>query len=487
MIVGYAMINNEIFQFHIALLDSEPLIWRRFQVFGDISFDDFHHIIQDVMGWHHSHLYEFKFKKYSIIMPGTETDPLGELNEIYGDELYLYEVLKRAGSKFLYIYDFGDNWEHEILFEKRLPADRQKIYPVCIEGEMACPPEDIGGIWLFYERLGIARGEVEDVDKEWADHLRTFIGNYDPEYFNLDEINNNLNCGPYGYFLLEEVVSDYLDTVDEPFRLCDCLEELKLEKTKENEETVQELLVLSGEVVQEKNIFYPKASLLKDFAIRIQPTDFEIQNGVLIPGHRLLPFLPEGVLSDEVDLLHNNEPLEDIDIFLSEAELDTYFGLLDVDDIPILGGGPDAGGEKKFVLLVFDLASFYKENRFVVGDSIILNVEDFSEHIFSIRCEPIAGMKTHAREIKAWDDLFMNSLKNVLRNHTEADYLYKQLLYTYFYMGRSTTREQRKIPGTEVALLLRQTKEIRCSEIEDIGKILHFADMFVSNLPHKDS
>ena len=52
-----------------------------------------------------------------------------------------------AGEKFklLYTYDFGDDWEHEILVEKVLPVAPDTCYPTCLTGKRACPPEDCGG------------------------------------------------------------------------------------------------------------------------------------------------------------------------------------------------------------------------------------------------------------------------------------------------------------------------------------------------------
>ena len=59
----------------------------------------------------------------------------------------LSDILPPDGSRFRfeYKYDFGDCWEHEIQFEGRLRAEENRRYPVCVEGERACPPEDVGG------------------------------------------------------------------------------------------------------------------------------------------------------------------------------------------------------------------------------------------------------------------------------------------------------------------------------------------------------
>jgi hypothetical protein len=60
-------------------------------------------------------------------------------------------ILGRVGSKAIYTYDFGDSWEHGIVLEKRLPVEQNITYPVCTDGQLACPPEDCGGIPGFYD------------------------------------------------------------------------------------------------------------------------------------------------------------------------------------------------------------------------------------------------------------------------------------------------------------------------------------------------
>jgi hypothetical protein len=58
-----------------------------------------------------------------------------------------------AKLKFIYKYDFGDSWEHEVLVEEVLPPDPDFKHPVCLGGANACPPEDCGGIPGYYDLL----------------------------------------------------------------------------------------------------------------------------------------------------------------------------------------------------------------------------------------------------------------------------------------------------------------------------------------------
>ena len=85
--------------------------------------------------------------------------------------------------QFTYEYDFGDCWKHEVLFEGCLKAEKGGRYPLCVEGERACPPEDVGGIGgyeEFLEALADPKHEQHDDFVEWA-------GEFDPEMFDVEK------------------------------------------------------------------------------------------------------------------------------------------------------------------------------------------------------------------------------------------------------------------------------------------------------------
>ena len=48
-----------------------------------------------------------------------------------------------------YEYDFGDGWQHEVVLEEVTESEQGIRYPRCIDGERACPPEDVGGVYGF--------------------------------------------------------------------------------------------------------------------------------------------------------------------------------------------------------------------------------------------------------------------------------------------------------------------------------------------------
>ena len=178
---------EKVYQFHISLKHTKPKIWRRFLVTEDATLEKLHKIIQEVMGWEDYHLHSFEIGgvEYGIFNEEWEND--------FEDEkkVKLADLKLAEKQKFEYVYDFGDNWEHEIKVEKIFPFDSAVKYPKCLDGKLACPPEDCGSIW-GYEELRELKTLPKEKLTEWNVEQLEWLGDYDFEYFSVDEINSVL-------------------------------------------------------------------------------------------------------------------------------------------------------------------------------------------------------------------------------------------------------------------------------------------------------
>jgi Plasmid pRiA4b ORF-3-like protein len=174
----------ETYQIKVTLLDTCPPIWRRVLVPSDITLRTLHRTVQTAMGWTDSHVHQFIFKgqKYS--------DPKYQLGVGTTDErkTRLCEVSSTVGNRFLYEYDFGDDWRHELRLEQVL-VQNDSFRPICVAGERACPPEDCGGSLGYAELLEIVANPDHP---EYDDRLEWLNGNFDPECFDLAEVNRKL-------------------------------------------------------------------------------------------------------------------------------------------------------------------------------------------------------------------------------------------------------------------------------------------------------
>lgn len=178
----------KILQLKIFLKDINPLIWRRFFVRDDLNFQEFHEIIQDIMGWEGYHLYRFEIDGINIEPPSDDYIPEKE-----GDEdsrkIKLFKYLNLKGIRFNYVYDFGDDWKHEVIVENVLDFE-DRYLPFCLEGERSCPPEDCGGVFGYMELLKILKNKNHP-KYDWFVN-KWLPPDFDSEKFDLNKINNLL-------------------------------------------------------------------------------------------------------------------------------------------------------------------------------------------------------------------------------------------------------------------------------------------------------
>ncbi|HOJ34791.1 MAG TPA: plasmid pRiA4b ORF-3 family protein [Candidatus Hydrogenedentes bacterium] len=175
----------QIYDIKVVLVGSDPPIWRRFQVRNDITLDVLHQTIQTVMGWQDCHIHEFQIDDaaYGPVDAGGLEDVKDER------KVRLSKVVKEEGARFRYVYDFGDDWEHELVVERISEPSKAGRYPICLDGEGACPPEDCGGVWGYYDMLQT----IEDpADPEYEDVLEWLGDAFDPESFDIRQVNASL-------------------------------------------------------------------------------------------------------------------------------------------------------------------------------------------------------------------------------------------------------------------------------------------------------
>jgi hypothetical protein len=177
--------NSIIYQLKITLKGARPPIWRRVQVLSTTTLGKLHGIIQIAMGWTDSHLHQFTIlgREYGHPQPEFDFHVLDE------SKTKLSQVVTGEKFKFVYEYDFGDGWDHEILVEKVLPLQPEGQYPVCLTGKRACPPEDCGGIWGYAELL---RTIQDPSNPEYDEYQQWLDEDFDPETFDLDDVNESL-------------------------------------------------------------------------------------------------------------------------------------------------------------------------------------------------------------------------------------------------------------------------------------------------------
>jgi hypothetical protein len=139
-----------IYRVRVTLRNTQPPIWRRIEVSGQTTLDEFHRILQLAKRWYDCHLHMFDVGGKQYGAPDPDCDDLGEVIPEAG--IRLAEVLPAPGAKLLYTYDSGDTWKHHVRLEAVFPPETGMRYPRISAGKRSGPPEDCGGAG-GYDRL----------------------------------------------------------------------------------------------------------------------------------------------------------------------------------------------------------------------------------------------------------------------------------------------------------------------------------------------
>ncbi|HWU44537.1 MAG TPA: plasmid pRiA4b ORF-3 family protein [Bdellovibrio sp.] len=182
-----AITKPQAVQLKIVLTGTQPLVWRRIHILANSTLRTLQFTISDVMEWNYMHLYKFVIDEDEYGDPELDCDYFGWLDD---SKITVGRVLKKV-SKFEFIYDFGDNWSHQIIFEDIFNANPKERYPVCISGENASPPENCGGVHGFEEfkkSTPIIKKRQPKNIFDSLDMMRVRSG-FDPYFFDLIRIN----------------------------------------------------------------------------------------------------------------------------------------------------------------------------------------------------------------------------------------------------------------------------------------------------------
>jgi Plasmid pRiA4b ORF-3-like protein len=177
------------YQLLVELAVIEPRIWRRVVVADTTPLPLLHRILQVTFGWKDYHLHEFKVGTVSFGVPDDEYPP----PHIDEKSVRLYQLAHEPGDRFVYLYDFGDSWEHDLVLEDMRAAENP-VTPICLDGARAAPPEDCGGVSGYEQFVAALR------DPSHPEHLdvKRWAVKYEPEALNLELINRRLARLPRG-------------------------------------------------------------------------------------------------------------------------------------------------------------------------------------------------------------------------------------------------------------------------------------------------
>lgn len=181
--------SKQVVGVRIELKYIEPKIWRRVVVPVTTTLEMLHEIIQVAFGWGNCHLWEFEIKGNSYMAPEVLNE-LFEFEEFYDTSDYdLKQVIYRGIKRFRYVYDFGDDWVHDVILGVVRIADAPVNHPVLVGGARCCPPEDVGGVYGY---MDFVDASLNPSHEEHEELVEWHGGVFDPEAFHKEHVRKAL-------------------------------------------------------------------------------------------------------------------------------------------------------------------------------------------------------------------------------------------------------------------------------------------------------
>lgn len=164
----------KIFEIKATLQGLKSEVNRTFQIDSSINLQVLHEVFQALFGWENFHLHFYQDFNLQDIKKE--------------DQVKLHEAIAK-GEDLTYVYDYGDSWTIKCQLIKVFDDSTKGKYPLCIDGLRKAPPEDSGGVSGYEMSLELMSNNKKDYSliSEW------YGKDYDPNYFNLEEVNHALS------------------------------------------------------------------------------------------------------------------------------------------------------------------------------------------------------------------------------------------------------------------------------------------------------
>lgn len=200
---GTGIGQDFVLEVRVELVDSEPEIWRRFELRGSLALSQVHQVLQAAFGWEDAHLHRFvasdpfaplrpvdgEFPEVPQWLPGQQCEEPGDRPE---EDCSLDQLLALGSGRAFYEYDFGDSWLHRLELVSRQPGDEDSPPARLIDGARRGPLEDSGG-FPGYEEIMDALADPSHPDYSehaaWVADITGSDAPFDPAFLDIPAVN----------------------------------------------------------------------------------------------------------------------------------------------------------------------------------------------------------------------------------------------------------------------------------------------------------
>jgi hypothetical protein len=180
--------SAEVYQLRIDLRGlKSPKVWRRIVVPVNIKLSLLHPVLLSTMGWRGGHLHEFMFAQGNYTRMDCDLDLHAHVQD--ESRVSLRQALQ-GSTTFTWLYDWGDSWYHKVKVERTADLVIPLEHPMCVTGQGACPPDDVGGVPGYEDFI---EAMADPAHPEHDELLSWHGGPFDPAAFSVTDVQQRLD------------------------------------------------------------------------------------------------------------------------------------------------------------------------------------------------------------------------------------------------------------------------------------------------------
>ena len=187
--------------------------------------------------------------------------------------------------------------------------------------------------------------------------------------------------------------------------------------------------------IQPGQSFAVAGKLFKNAEFLVVPSSFEIENNILVPGHRFVPFMDSELFPSDVTLRESGArrkqsareiaaPAEELikyHLLLGAETLFDFFAAENADNIDTA----QESSNPTLKLTVLDMKKFYAETAFAEGDALLIRVKDYRNGEFEFSL--YNGKTRHPQQLQAYQLKFEKSLEDITEKYLPGAAVIDQL------------------------------------------------------------
>jgi|GEM_PF-2771240 len=181
---------RSVLRVRVELSGTQVPVWREVFLPARLTLEEVHVVVQVCFEWDDSQLHEFQAGQARYL--DARDDALLDAPEMQTDnQVRLHQIVNGFPFELSYLYSQDEYWLHRLTVLEALPPDPNMLYPLCIAGENASPPEGVGGAHGYNDFLSCL-GRVKTPDGLEA--LQWIGGHWDASAFSSNAVNRSLHA-----------------------------------------------------------------------------------------------------------------------------------------------------------------------------------------------------------------------------------------------------------------------------------------------------